>query len=148
MNNDFVGEFKKQRDALENLYGTALDKQRILIEGEYENLYDVTKAEEKILMKIQNNRGSILSKIREITNSNDVDRLRYDDILRILKNKMESDSYSTLENTIGEMKDLSHNILRTNKQNMHLISFSKQYIDETMAAIFTTSKKSILDRKV
>ena len=148
MENEFRKEFEKQETDLENLLGTSLDKQRILIEGDYESLSEITRTEEKLLSRIQQNRKNIIDKIRGLHLQSSSDELRYDDILYILESSLHPDDFAPLRKLIQSMKEISRKVLRTNQQNLHLLNFSKHFIDDTMNTILSSSRKTVLDRKV
>ena len=48
----------------------------------------------------------------------------------------------------SELKILVADLMKFNKQNIYLINHSRQFVNETMAAIISSPEKSILDKKV
>lgn len=141
---------KKQYGNFKDLSEIVKEKKEVLINNEYENLFDVTSKEEQILLKIQfleEERLLIMNKIFKEYKINS-DEYKIEILIDGIKDKVRPEILKVLKNYEMMIKTTLNNVTLNNELNMMLIQQSRNLINETMQAIVNIgSKQSLVDRK-
>ncbi len=140
----------KEKQVLTELKGIANSKQVSLVDNNREHLNQCIREEEKMLPLIQKMENERLLVIDEFYNNYGKERVDYhlETLIEVFAEILPEEFVTGILAIQAEMKVLVTDLMKLNKQNMYLINHSRQYLNETMAAIMNSSEKSILDKKV
>jgi len=145
-----IDVLQKEKKVLTDLKIIANNKQVSLVDNNREHLNQCIHEEEKMLPLIQKMENQRLIVIDEFYNNNGKVREDYhlETLIEEFSEILPEEFVTGIMAIQSEMKVLVTDLMKLNKQNMYLINHSRQYLNETMAAIMSTSEKSILDKKV
>ena len=147
---NLITVLRREEKILSELKRISNKKQIALVANNRENLDVCIKDEERILPLIQKIEDERLYAIDEFYAENERIRKDYhiETLIEIFTRLLPDEIVAEIKRIHSEMKILVADLMKFNKQNMYLINHSRQFINETMTAIISSSEKSILDKKV
>ncbi|PID62449.1 MAG: hypothetical protein CR986_01390 [Ignavibacteriae bacterium] len=145
---DLLIILKKQYQNFNNLSEVVKEKKEILINNEYDKLFDVISEEEQILLKIQLAEEERLSTMDNIFKELKInsEEYRIEVLINALTDKVNPEVLKSLKNYELLMKARINEVTNNNKLNMMLIQQSRSLINETIHAVINEGTKSLIDR--
>lgn len=139
----------EQQNNLSMLLEIIKNKQKALVERDDDSIKQSVKREEKIILKIQSLEEKRISAIETIYSENNlsVEDYRITAFLQNLNSSLDEKTIEELTNYKLNIKNLILEIMKLNQQNMFLIQHTRQFFSETINAILSSTKKSLIDRK-
>lgn len=140
---------KELQNNLSMLLEIIKNKQKSLVERDDDSIKQSVKREEKVLLKIQSLEEKRIRAVETIYSENNlnIEDHKISTLLENLKSGLDENSIEALVDYKLNIKNLIFEIMKLNQQNMFLIQHTRQFFSETINAILSSTKKSLLDRK-
>jgi len=147
---NLITVLRREEKILNELKNISNKKQLALVANNRENLDVCIRDEERILPLIQKIENERLYAIDEFYAENERIKKDYhlETLIEMFVQLLPDEIIAEIKRIHSELKILVADLMKFNKQNMYLINHSRQFINETMAAIINSPGKSILDKKV
>ncbi|GBD90561.1 flgN protein [bacterium BMS3Abin04] len=139
----------EQQNNLSMLLEIIKNKQKALVERDDDSIKLSVKREEKILLKIQSLEEKRISAIETVYTENNlsIEDYRITTLLQSLNSSLDKKTIEVLSDYKLNIKNLILEIMKLNQQNMFLIQHTRQFFSETINAILSSTKRSLIDRK-
>ncbi len=147
---NLITVLRRERKILNELKSIATKKQIALVSNNREHLDECIKSEERMLPLIQKMENERLSAINEMYIDAGKSRKDYhlETVIEEFAELLPHEIIVEINTIHSEIKIVVEDLMKLNKQNMYLINHSRQFLNETISAILSSSEKSILDKKV
>ncbi|MEI7812255.1 MAG: flagellar export chaperone FlgN [Ignavibacteria bacterium] len=147
--NDLLENLKLQRDNLEKFQAILQEKQRALVNFNYELLEQSTRKEERMLGSIQQTERIRLSIIKGLNAEFSIvdNPVKIINFVNSAKGRINGEYLKELIFQEKAIKELLPEIGKISQQNKYLIETSKAFIRETVNSLMN-AKRSILDRRI
>ncbi|MGE5682169.1 MAG: flagellar export chaperone FlgN [Bacillota bacterium] len=146
---DLLENLETQKKNLASLLNSAIQKQKAMIESNYESLESSIWAEERAIALIQSSEKSRIKILTELYSRYSVkyDSPKLAEFVEKTKAHVEKKSLGKILASEKEMKSLIKQVTAINQQNRYLIESSRAFIKETISSLINANK-TLLDKRV
>ncbi|MCL5030680.1 MAG: flagellar protein FlgN [Bacteroidetes bacterium] len=147
--NDLLKLLKEQHQLLHAFHDTIVLQQKVIINNDVKGLEETIKTEGALLINIELYEKHVEEVIKQLSDKYGIKNSsgKLSEFIDAIKVKREINSINLikLQNSLQKMVTQT---VRVNNQNKMLIDQARYFIKETIAALISKNRTSILDRKV